>query len=87
LDSLYSSIKDDAWSNKHRIGDTLFSDCQIISNRLCQNVAFVLGSYQPFHFTVVCFLLNVPNTNSDYTELNGSIIYESTGKDEEVSVA
>jgi hypothetical protein len=50
-------------------------------------MAFVLGSYQPFHFTFVCFLLNVPNTNSDYTASNGSIINESSGKDEEVSVA
>jgi len=33
------------------------------------------------------FLLNVPKTSSDYTELNGSIIYESTGKDEDVPVA
>jgi len=42
------------------------NNCQIISNRLCQNMTFVLGSYQPFHFTFV-FLLNVPNTISDYT--------------------
>jgi hypothetical protein len=63
------------------------NNCQIISNRLCQNMAFVLGSYQPFHFTLVCCLINVPNNSSDYTASNGSIINESTGKDEEVSVS